>query len=554
MPMPQAQTTAPGSERAAPPSGALARPLKAIGAVIAEHPLLFVLCAAWLLAPIAYLTVHVLLHGGTLTGAAGYDPYDQLAYLAWIRDSSRHVLASNLWQLTPTPHDYLQPLYFASGLLVRLGLSIQLAYLLWSAVALFVLFCGFGVYVRQLLPGNRRLQGAALAVALFYESPVLALWKWQGHLSITQLFALLEPGNDANAALNLWGLAHAAIAAGMMGFCLAAVTRLRSDPSERTSAALRWSAGAGVAGALVSWLHPWQGVMLIAAVLVLPLVTRDARRWRELLGVVALTALPLIYGVVLARSDPSWRTFQHNTTLGTSPPAWALLVTLGPLVALSTLGLRRPRDDRDWLLVLWLASCVGVYLLVPEFPPHALVGVTLPLAVLSVRGWQRLRARFHQPGAARALVAAGGVALLLFTVPAAINHLHDAWTPFSNPDTQRLVGLDPAESRAMAYIASQPGAGGVIADPSLAMTVPGLTGHPAYAGHLMWRPANQLALATAFFAPGSSSLARRMILKRSGSQFVLADCQDPRDLGAELAPLVTVVRSFGCVRVYERVK
>ena len=45
-------------------------------------------------------------------------------------------------------------MYAISGLLWRLGLSIQLAYLVWAPVALLVLFLGSAAYVRRFLAGR----------------------------------------------------------------------------------------------------------------------------------------------------------------------------------------------------------------------------------------------------------------------------------------------------------------------------------------------------------------------------------------------------------------
>jgi hypothetical protein len=95
------------------------------------------------------LIIYVGRHGGVLTGANGVDAFDQMAYLAWIRDEGGHLLSSNLWVLGHTPHDYIHPMYVVSGLLWRLGFGVQLAYLIWKPVALLVMFFGFAAYVRH---------------------------------------------------------------------------------------------------------------------------------------------------------------------------------------------------------------------------------------------------------------------------------------------------------------------------------------------------------------------------------------------------------------------
>ena len=197
---------------------------------------IFALLAIWAFAPLVSLIVYVGQHGGVLTGANGVDAFDQMAYLAWIRDEGGHLLASNLWVLGPTPHDYVHPMYVVSGLLWRIGLGVQLSYLIWKPVALLVMFFGFAAYVRHLLPGRRGQQAVALFLALFYASPVPAVANWTGHLSAIHRLQLTLATTDANSALNLWGFEHTAIAIGLMPVFLILAERLiaprRSGPSD----------------------------------------------------------------------------------------------------------------------------------------------------------------------------------------------------------------------------------------------------------------------------------------------------------------------------------
>lgn len=496
------------------------------------------------------LVFHVLAHGGVLTGANGWDPYDQLAYLAWIRDSRDHLLASNLWQLGVTPHDYLHPMFFVSGLLARLGLSVQLAYLIWKPVALVVLFGGFSAYVRHLLPDRGRTRAAALVLALFYETPLLAIATWTGHLSLNHRFDLLLTSDDAHSAMNLWGFDHTAIAIGLMPACLIAIDRLRSSPAGRTST--RWAALAAASGALVSWLHPWQGAMLLLAMCGLLVLSGSRRKWLSLGIVAGATALPLLYGVILARADASWSLFQQHTIGSTVPgPAWALLASFGPLVLLGLLGLQRPRSDREWLLLLWVLACIAVYLIVPEFPPHALSGITLPLAILAVRGWERARARI--PVLGRTVV--GGAAVLVMTVPAAAYLAQQAWNDVNNPNHAYVAGfevLSNDQAAALDYIAHVKGRGGVLATAPLALAVPGFTGHPAFNGHFMWETNSQVAAINGFYGATTPIAKRRAILRSSGVQFLILDCRLPPVLGQAAAGLMKPVAHFGCTTVLRR--
>jgi hypothetical protein len=253
--------------------------------------------------------------------------------------------------------------------------------------------------------------------------------------------------------------------------------------------------------------------------------------------------------VVLSRADPSWHAFQLRTTNQPTAPWWALLASFGPLAAFAVLGMRRPRAERDWMLMLWVVACAGVYLLLPEFPSHALSGVTLPLSVLAVRGWQRLRLgqRLPQPLAVSCALAA----VLIFTVPAALRRAAD-------PNQAGVLGLQVLsadQAAALSYIADEPGTGGVLAPAALSMSVPGMTGHASYSGHFMWESGPTGPTVAAFFDPGlrdPKGKLRQAILVSSGAKYVVTDCGSPAALARAIAPLASQVRRFGCVTVYRR--
>ena len=307
--------------------------------LIREQWLLFAILAAWTLFPIAQVLIHAARDGGVVTGAYGSDAYDQLAYLAWI---PRFRLPSpsrpNLWRIGGTPHDYLHPMYFVSGLLLRVGASVQLAYLVWVPVALLTLFLGFAAYVRRLIPESRRAQSAALALALFYLTPVLSLAVWTGHLSAAHRFDLALASDDADSALNLWGFPHTAIAIGLMPVCLIACERLIRERRGGGRPSLRWTVLAGASGALVSWLHPWQGAMLVAILVALAALVPPRRRYVAVLAPLVLTALPLIYGVVL-----SGRSFLARLPAADHQPADGSVV--GPRRLAGTARRTRPGGD-----------------------------------------------------------------------------------------------------------------------------------------------------------------------------------------------------------------
>src|SRR5436305_3996637 len=86
-------------------------------------------------------------NGRTWTGTDGVYIVDQMQYLAWIRDASHHLLASNLFVLRPTPADYFQPAVVVSAGLSALGLAPALALLIWKPVAVGATFLAFRAYV-----------------------------------------------------------------------------------------------------------------------------------------------------------------------------------------------------------------------------------------------------------------------------------------------------------------------------------------------------------------------------------------------------------------------
>ncbi len=102
------------------------------------------------------------------------------------------------------------------------------------------------------------------------------------------------------------------------------------------------------------------------------------------------TLVPLLYYAIIAGSDSAWSLGQLRAS-GNAPLVWPVLVAFGPLLLLALLARRPQRDPRDQLLILWPLAALLVYLaLGRDARGSALEGVTLPLAILAVRGWQRL--------------------------------------------------------------------------------------------------------------------------------------------------------------------
>ncbi len=501
--------------------------LAASGRLIRSHAAIFAVLAIWAFAPLVVAVIHVTGHGGVMTGTYGTDFFDQFQYLAWIRDEGSHLLAANLWQIAPSPHDYVQPMYLISGALWWAGLSIQLAYLLWLPVALVVLAVGCAAYVSRMLSG-RWQQAAALILVLFYHSPVYAIAVWTGHLSGAHRFDLLRTTTDADAALQLWGFAHAAIAIGAMPIFLLAAERLLSTaPGRRRSR--RLITAAALAGATVSWLHPWQGLTLLLVLAGVFALAPPRRRYLVLAVPVAATVLPLDLHrdprprrQLLARFPERARHQHARARVGAGGRLWR---------AGRRGGLRRaPAARRGRVDAVAVAG--GVRSRVPPRAQHLATRAGRRHAAARRPGGPRLGARARSaPRAACRGAAAAVAAIAVFTVPAAINEGHDAYGAFRNTLTGQLslqlLRLTDNQASALAYLDRAPRAGGVLAPWFLSMSVPAFTDRQVFAGHDWWGPPPISSPTKRLQSPrrGRSGAAlRRAILQHSRAAFVLADC------------------------------
>ena len=363
------------------------------------------LVLVWAFAPVVVLVVQSLRHGYTLTGADGPIPSDQLQYLAWVRDAGEHGLAANLFELRPSGHVFAHPLFTPSGLASRVGLPIPLAYWLWKPVAALVLGGGALIWVRRLLPGRIGAQAAAAALGLFSFSPLSAIVLWAEAGSATARSHIYTSAGEMFVAGELWGYAQTAIAIGLMPVVVLLVERaLRGKPA----GALAFAAATA---AMVSWLHPWQGVTLA-------LVLGGLAGWpgqsprRRALTLVPFAGLiaPLGYYALLAHHDVAWELASRQNEVG-HPPAYALALALVPLALPAAFGVRHPGDDlAERALLLWIAASLIALAALESFPPHFLAGLSLPLSVLAVRGAGRLRASRAMAAGAVALAPLPGMA------------------------------------------------------------------------------------------------------------------------------------------------
>jgi hypothetical protein len=486
----------------------------------------FAAISVWVLAVGLWWTVT---QGRVWTGVNGVYIQDVTQYLAWIRDASRHVLVSDLFVLRGTPHDYLQPAIVISGGLVAIGVPPWLALLLWQPIAVGGVFLGARALVHHELRG-RLSRRPALLLALF-----------GGSIGTFQDFWL---------PWWTWGYIFGALSLAAM------VTSILLYERTACSGASVWPS-ALLAG-FSSWLHPWQGAVLalciVGAEIVLrsqpSLVRRAARRpalSRPAPLLVAI-ALPLGYYALLDHTDPAWRLAERSLA-GGIPPATVLLM-LAPLLAPALLAYRvRPRSFTAAALRTWPPAAFAVYLAnehgLGNEPTHALLGISIPLAILATEGISPLPWPANTPRRTLATLAT-----LALTVPLTVGELTSKWR-FVRPNTAPITRSD---WQAISYLARDPQPGGVLAGFPLGRYIPAETGRRTYIGHVSWSEPDphQRQIEVARLLAGRLSPAQaQKFVSGTGARFLLADCTARADLARDLAPIIRSTHRFGCAAVYQ---
>ena len=415
-------------------------------------------------------------------------------------------------------------------------MSPAVAYLAWVPIAAAVLTIGCHSYAARFLPaGWGRL--AAVAIAAFGVSLTAPLVHWTGLGSEE-----FEGGTGLMAAElftagALWGYLPTAIAVGLMPLFLLGAEKSVAAGDGSARRHLAWTAAAGMA---VSFLHPWQGVTLIVVVAAVAAWGRLARPLLRLAVPAVATLLPLVYYQVLARTDPAWEYTQQASQL--PHLRWWFFAGLAPLALPAALGLGRPRDVGERMLLIWPLAGVAVYLgLRTSFFYHALEGLAVPLAVLSVRGWARLRLP-------RVL---GVAAVALATVPGLVYWGESFRDSLGSLATTHFLQQD--ERRALSFLEQQPVPGGVVTGSYLGQAVPAYTGRPTWVGHPTWTPdyGSRAATAEALLNGRLGRPEVMRLLEGTRARFVLADCRGRPDIAVQLGRLLRSTRVFGCARVYE---
>ena len=477
-------------------------------------------------------------HGLVFAGPDGLYAPDMNQYLALVREFGDHVLAGNDYSVADPQRVFFHPLLFLGGLFVRAGVGVEAAWFALKPLAAGVLFGGYAAYIRRTVAGAWA-RAAALVLALFLSAPLAALVAWVSPNGVAT-WPLLVVSRELVAASKLWGYLPAAVALGLMALFLLGLERL-ARPRAGRGLVIAVSA----CGALVSWLHPWQGgtLVLIAAGLAFwggP----DRILLRRLVPVAAGLLAPLVYFTLLSKYVHDYESARAQGD-HTRYQLWILALALGPLLAAAAATRPwRSLDFQDRAMVLWPVAAFAVYFTAPTQPAHAFQGLALPLAILGVRA---LAGAFRS-GAVR--LAAAAALVLLLTVPAAA---YDGKTLGDNLGTDKLYVLRPDESRALGWLEAAPRPGPVLAPFVMASAVPPRTGRQTWAGHGVWSPGEPVNALRAeqLFSGRARPAEARSIVRASRAAFLLAGCEHRRDLRPLLRGTLGAVRRFGCATVYE---
>lgn len=469
---------------------------------------------------------HAAAHGLIWTGSDSIYAEDGMQSMSWIQGILHHGASPDMYVLGHTPADFFQPLLGISAGVTALGVAPYVALLLWKPVAVVGIFFAARTYVHRTVSGQwpRR---AALALALFFAWGAVIGDSWIPWWSWGYPFALLSLACALGALL-----AYA-----------------------RDRAAQRIGLLPPLLGALASWLHPWQGEILILILLVSELsmfLLGERVGLLPLVLTVALTALPLGYFALLVHFDSVWQQ-ERQVALSTFPLS-DVARAFAPLALPALLAYRRrPPSFIALTARVWPLAALAIFGFSEwqgSGSTHALLGITIPLAVVSVEGVCSLPwkvALRHVPSLP--LLALPLVAVL--TIPGTIHMLNVARAA-TRPKRGNSNFITSGENAALTYLAHDPRPGGVLTRFYLGMVVPPKTGRQTYVGNCYWSEPNcsyRGTISEKLLIGQLQPADARRFVERSGARFVLADCRS-RDLTATLAPITIEVHRFSCATVY----
>jgi len=546
------------------------------GAMRAVKWLVWLCFAGFSLFVVGTVAWHVVFDGLTWTGTFGY-VFDSMQYLAWTREMGEHVFSANMFSLDPPVRNYINPGLKISGVLYWLGVPPPWAYGIWVPLGIVSL-----IYAVTKLTRNMSLSGwaaiAAIAIALLYKLPAGPFVK--SIVPKSNWNATVYAGYDTWPSFWSWGYSLTAIAVSLL---CAGVMVYERERNRGKAISVPLAAIALV----TSWLQPWQGALLLGMVVLGELLAlralepdnRFPKRPRLTLVITTCVAgvLPLAYYAVMGAIDDSWRIngLQANRYLqGVS--WWTPLLVLFPLlIAAIPEFLRRPQRISEIMIRLWPPLAIAQMLVIAatgvgNTAQHALKGVSIPLAILAVKGVSPWFGRLT-PRLAGAL---GVAAILALTIPGAWYQLKDQSHEMTWPGNGGYY-IRQSDQEALDFLAASPQKGGVVASSLIGSMVPWQTGRQTWVGHETWTPRFQsrsyfmevlLGGGIPYWNPPGNPAA---VVGWSGAKWLVDDCFHSRarklhiaavrkkngvildELSTQLKSVTAATHRFGCATVYE---
>ena len=382
--------------------------------------------------------------------------------------------------------------------------------------------------------------------------------------SFTVIFGALGILGDMMPTWLSWGYPFGLMAVALITFAIVRYERMR------VAGRPDWICG--LLGGLASALHPWQGETLILLNSCAPspssswrdgLLWWRTRQWRRLALpalTLALTALPLLYYLLLGHLDLSWELARVQSKHAF--PFSAIAIGIAPLAIPALLGYRGRSDSfLELLLRVWAPVAVAIYIFsatgLSATPLHAFDGILRSRwrcwrsrASRAPRCWPRC------PWRGAGMVSAAVIALGVIPANAyALATAHKYVDPASGN-----ANFITHDERRGAALSGQESGQGRRAHPVLPRRG-GARGHRAadVRGQLPVVRAQLHAAgseaADALFRGQDTRAQARQLVRQSGARFLLAELPvaprralSGRSLGE---PHRVATRQFGCATVYE---
>ncbi len=479
------------------PTGRFLAAVAAITVALVSLPYLY----GWLHTPPGYRFAWV----------APFSPADTNSYLAWVQQAARgRVLFQDLYTTEAHHVGLFLPFFLILGRAAA-----------WTGLPVIVVYhasrllLGVGVllagrwFARLFLPDPRATR-TALALLAFSSGWGMLLVAISGRVVNTaDVFApeAVTFASFLSFPHFLAGTLLLTVALGMLWRAL-------------LSGSMRLAAGAGLLGALLALVHPFDMAVAWAVPIGCCLALRRRQAWVCLGVFVALSAPGMAYVLWAARADPVWQALSREVLVPPGPfwyvGGYGLLLAYAAAGALAD---ARRRDASRMLPLIWW----GVVTLLLYLPWHrqrgrTIEGLHVPLCVLAAYGVTVLEARF---GSARRRV---GLAWVLAGLTMAGSVVTVAWAcgtyrahraPFYQPTGLVQVG---AWLRANAPVATP-----VFATEISGNYLPAASGVRVFLGHyhqtVEYRQKQRLV--DAFYSQAMPDAERRRLLARHGIRYVV---------------------------------